>query len=124
MTVRLAASRTGRLLAVSAIAAVATGALLHGAPVAAAGSTFTTPVEIPNSAGLGEPSIAIDSTGRLFVTAPQALGNITGGGSPVWMSSKAGAQGSWNAGVAPTGDPLSGGDSGRLFCTYSAVEPS
>jgi hypothetical protein len=111
MTVRPAASRTGRPLALSAaVATLAAAAVTHGAPAAAAGPTFTAPVQIPNSAGLGEPSIAVDSKGRLFVTAPQSLGNITGGGSLVWTSSKAGAQGSWNAGVAPTGDPLSGGD--------------
>jgi hypothetical protein len=108
MTVRLAASRTGRLALSAAVAGIAAGALAHGAPVAAAGSNFTTPVQIPNSAGFGEPSIAVDSAGRLFVTAPQSLGNVTGGGSPVWTSTNQGA--SWNAGIAPSGDPLSGGD--------------
>ncbi len=109
MTVRSRsfASRAGRLALATAVATVAAGALVRGGPVAA-GFTFTTPVAIPNSSGLGEPSLAIDSAGRLFVTAPQSLGNVTGGGSPVWTSTTRGA--SWNAGVAPTGDPLSGGD--------------
>src|SRR5207245_1055488 len=62
----------------------------------------------PQSSGLGEPSIAIDSAGRLFVTAPQAIGNITGGGSPVWNSTTSGT--TWSAPVVPTGDPISGGD--------------
>ena len=69
---------------------------------------FSSPVQIPNSAGLGEPSMAIDSAGRIFVTAPQSLGNVTGGGSPVWTSTDGGA--SFNGGVAPVGDPVSGGD--------------
>src|SRR6266566_5263883 len=48
---------------------------------------FTCPVKIPNSSGLGEPSIIHDSQGRLFVTAPQSLGNInTAGGSPLFTS--------------------------------------
>jgi hypothetical protein len=52
---------------------------------------FICPVEIPNSTGLGEPSIVHDSQGRLFVTAPQALGNIqTGGGSPLFTSTNGG----------------------------------
>jgi hypothetical protein len=70
--------------------------------------SFTAPVRIPSSGGLGEPSIAADAAGRLFVTAPQSIGNITGGGSPVWNSTSNGA--TWSAPVAPTGDPLSGGD--------------
>jgi hypothetical protein len=108
MPVRSAALRHRRPVVAAAALAVATGALAHGAAVAAAGTTFSTPVAIPNSSGLGEPSLAIDSAGRLFATAPQSLGNITGGGSLVWTSSNSGA--SWNAGVAPTGDPVSGGD--------------
>src|SRR6201987_782494 len=53
--------------------------------VAAGG--FTCPVKIPDSSGLGEPSIIHDSQGRLFVTAPQAIGNInTAGGSPLFTS--------------------------------------
>ena len=107
-------SRQRRTLVVAASLAVTTGAALGGSALAAgggggtAGTGFTAPVGIPNSGGLGEPSIAVDSGGRLFVTAPQSLGNITGGGSPVWTSTDSGA--SWNNGVAPTGDPLSGGD--------------
>ncbi|HEX9546879.1 MAG TPA: hypothetical protein VF942_06050 [Acidimicrobiales bacterium] len=66
------------------------------------------PVKLPASAGLGEPSIAIDSAGRLFVTAPQGLGNITGSGSPIWTSTNGGA--SFASPVNPNGDPVSGGD--------------
>jgi hypothetical protein len=52
---------------------------------------FTCPVEIPNSSHLGEPSIGHDSQGRLFVTAPQSLGNIqTAGGSPLFTSNDGG----------------------------------
>jgi len=98
---------------VAVTAGAALGSALGGTALAAggggtAGTGFTGPVQIPQSSGLGEPSIAADSAGRLFVTAPQTLGNITGGGSPVWNSTNAGA--SWSAPVHPTGDPLSGGD--------------
>jgi hypothetical protein len=109
MPVRPAASRISRLAALSVAAlSVAAVTLARDAPVAAAGASFGTPVEIPNSSGLGEPSLAIDSAGRLFVTAPQSLGNVTGFGSPVWTSTTGGT--SWNNGVAPIGDPVSGGD--------------
>lgn len=71
---------------------------------------FTCPVKIPNSSGLGEPSIIRDSQGRLFITAPQALGNInTAGGSPLFTSANGGQ--TWGPPVrsqACTG--LSGGD--------------
>jgi hypothetical protein len=54
-------------------------------------SGFICPVELGNSAGLGEPTIIHDSQGRLFVTAPQALGNIqTAGGSPLFTSTDGG----------------------------------
>ena len=73
-------------------------------------SGFSCPVEIPGSGGLGEPSIIHDGQGRLFVTAPQALGNIqTSGGSPLFTSADGGL--SWGPPVrsqACTG--LSGGD--------------
>ena len=97
---------------VVAAGAVASTALASGGG-GTAGTGFTTPVVIPQSAGLGEPSLAIDSTGRLFVTAPQSLGNISGGGSPVWTSTNSGA--TWSAPVNPTGDPVSGGDTDLAF---------
>jgi len=108
MPVRLAASRSGRAALALAAAGICAGTLAHGALTATAAATFSTPVAIPNSGGLGEPSLAADSQGRLFVTAPQSLGTITGGGSPVWTSTDHGA--TWNNGIAPTGDPVSGGD--------------
>jgi hypothetical protein len=102
-----------RTLGVAASAVLTLGAALGSTVLAAggggtSGAGFTSPVQIPNSANQGEPSMAIDSAGRLFVTAPQGLGTITGGGSPVWTSTTGGT--SWNGGVAPTGDPVSGGD--------------
>jgi hypothetical protein len=77
---------------------------------------FTTPVALPLSAGLGEPTLVHDdgagngSVARLFVTAPQAIGNINGsGGSPLYTSTDGGAH--WAGPVRSqlcTG--LSGGD--------------
>ena len=103
------ARRTAGIVA----SAVLAGAALGTTALAATGggtssASFYAPVRIPQSSGLGEPSIAIDSAGRLFVTAPQSLGTITGGGSPVWHSTTIGA--TWSAPVVPTGDPASGGD--------------
>jgi len=108
MTVRHVVLRHRRSTVALAVTAVAAGALLHGSPGVSAATAFGTPVALPQSAGLGEPSLAMDSAGRLFVTAPQILGNITGGGSPVWTSSDGGA--TWPNPVAPVGDPVSGGD--------------
>jgi hypothetical protein len=92
--------------------AVASTALASGGG-GTAGAGFTAPVVIPSSNGLGEPSLAIDSTGRLFVTAPQSIGNINGGGSPVWTSTTSGA--TWSNPVNPAGDPVSGGDTDLAF---------
>jgi hypothetical protein len=101
-----------RRTAIAATLALTAGAALGSGALAAsggsAGTGFTAPVAIPQSSGLGEPSLALDSTGRLVVTAPQSLGNINGGGSPVWTSTSGGS--SWSGPVHPTGDPISGGD--------------
>ncbi|MDP9342517.1 MAG: glycoside hydrolase [Actinomycetota bacterium] len=63
---------------------------------------------MPQSSGFGEPSIAVDSNGLLFATAPQKLGDVTGTGSPVWVSTNGGR--SFGNPVNPDGDPISGGD--------------
>jgi len=102
-----------RTAGVAASVLVTAGAALGSTVLASggggtAGTGFTAPVEIPQSGGLGEPSLAQDQSGRLIVTAPQSLGNISGGGSPVWTSTSGGA--SWSGPVHPTGDPVSGGD--------------
>lgn len=53
---------------------------------------FIAPVELPSSVGLGEPTLIHDSANRLFVTAPQSLGNVNpAGGSPMWTSTDGGA---------------------------------
>ena len=77
---------------------------------------FTAPLSLPSSAGLGEPTIIHDNGAgnggldRLFVTAPQGIGNVmTSGGSPLYMSADGGSH--WGAPVRSqlcTG--LSGGD--------------
>jgi hypothetical protein len=105
--------RTRRSAGVAASVVVTVGAALGSTVLAAggggtAGTGFNAPVQLPQSAGLGEPSLAVDQAGRVFATAPQSLGNVNGGGSPVWTSTSGGA--SWGAPVHPTGDPVSGGD--------------
>jgi hypothetical protein len=77
---------------------------------------FICPVKIPSSGGLGEPSITHDTGAdnggvpRLFVTAPQSIGNVnTAGGSPLFTSTDGGLH--WGAPIRSqlcTG--LSGGD--------------
>jgi hypothetical protein len=108
-----------RLTLAAALVALGGAVLLPGGHPASAATSFTTPVALPGSAGFGEPSIAVDSADRLFATAPQTLGNITGGGSPVWTSTNLGA--SWGKPVAPTGDPLSGGDTDLAVGPRDAV---
>ena len=73
-------------------------------------SRFSCPVKVPGSSGLGEPTIVHDSTGRLFVTAPQSLGNVqTSGGSPLFTSADGGL--TWGAPVrSQECAGLSGGD--------------
>lgn len=66
------------------------------------------PVALPSSSGLGEPSLLIGPGNQVYVTAPHELGNIDGGGSPVWASSDGGA--SFAAPAYPLGDAVSGGD--------------
>ena len=102
-----------RRSAVAASVVVTVGVALGSSVLAAggggtSGTGFTAPVQIPQSAKLGEPSLAVDSAGRLIATAPQSLGNINGGGSPVWTSADRGA--TWAGPVHPQGDPVSGGD--------------
>jgi hypothetical protein len=77
---------------------------------------FTAPVALPSSLGLGEPTLIHDDgagnggKARLFVTAPQGLGNfMTSGGSPLYTSTDGGLH--WTGPVRSqlcTG--LSGGD--------------
>jgi hypothetical protein len=77
---------------------------------------FSAPVALPQSAGLGEPTIVHDDgagnggTARLYVTGPQGLGNLmTAGGSPMYTSTDGGAH--WSAPVRPQlCAGLSGGD--------------
>src|ERR1700688_2307505 len=115
--------RLGRTFFVVAAGLVVGFAISPSSPVAASGpyggtahNGFTVPVVIPSSAGLGEPTIVHDNgagnggVARLFVTAPQAIGNVnTSGGSPLFTSLDGGAH--WSAPVRSqlcTG--LSGGD--------------
>jgi hypothetical protein len=105
--------RTRRSAGVAASVVITVAAALGSTVFAASGggtsgTGFTAPSEIPQSGGLGEPSLAIDQSGRLIVTAPQSIGNVNGGGSPVWTSTNGGA--SWSNPVHPQGDPVSGGD--------------
>ncbi len=96
-------------LALGAVAtAVALLVSLAVSPAAAATARFSKPVALPQSADFGEPSLAVDPTGLIYVTAPQKLGNVTGTGSPVWVSTNGGR--SFGAAVNPDGDPISGGD--------------
>jgi hypothetical protein len=75
-----------------------------------AANGFSGPVAISQSTSLGEPTIIADSANRLFVTAPQKIGNVNpAGASPLFTSLDGGA--TWGAPVrsqACTG--LSGGD--------------
>ena len=73
------------------------------------------PVEIGSSGGLGEPTLIHDDgagnsgVDRLFVTAPQAIGNVQQGGSPLFTSLDGGN--TWGAPVRSTEcTGLSGGD--------------
>jgi hypothetical protein len=107
-------ARRGLLITAAAIAAVFGASPLTARAAGPYGGTaangFTTPLAIPSSTSLGEPTIIRDSANRLFVTAPQAIGNFnTAGGSPMFTSIDGGA--TWGAPVrsqACTG--LSGGD--------------
>lgn len=117
----MSSSRTRRtLMAMAAVLIAALGSTQASTAHAAGGGTnggtsvngFLPPVLIPTSTGLGEPTLIHDSQNRLFVTAPQKVGNVnTAGGSPVWTSTALGANGSWSGPVsAQENVALSGGD--------------
>lgn len=117
-------------------AALAPGHAVHpGGPVAAGrpapggratttGSTAATQsparvnasvASLPGSGIAGEPSIAIDSTGTIFVTGPTKIGHSTSvSASPLWKSSDGGA--TWTGPVSTetngqTATGIGGGDS-------------
>jgi hypothetical protein len=78
---------------------------------------FICPVELAHSSGLGEPTLIHDSGAgntaanipRLFVQAPQAIGNGTSGGSPLFTSLDGGLH--WSTPVQSTFCTVaSGGD--------------
>src|SRR5207249_5963680 len=76
---------------------------------------FTAPLMLPGSDSFGEPSLARDSQGRLFATAPRGVltTTITNQPSPVWVSSDGGQ--SFAGPIVPAvagavAQPLGGGD--------------
>lgn len=77
---------------------------------------FSSPVALPQSTSLGEPTIVHDDgagnrgVARLYVTGPQGLGNVmTSGGSPLYTSIDGGAH--WSGPVrSQLCAGLSGGD--------------
>jgi len=79
---------------------------------------FICPIKLPNSGGLGEPTLIHDSGAgnttanipRLFVQAPEALGNGTSGGSPMWTSLDGGLHWSNPPVQSPFCTVASGGD--------------
>jgi hypothetical protein len=98
-----------------AAASVVVGVLVVGSGTGgAASSSFTSPQQLPGSAGFGEPSIAIGS-GRIVITAPNGLLTTatTDQPSPVWISTNGGA--SFQGPIYPldagvVGMPAGGGD--------------
>ena len=102
--------RWTRLLPLLPAAALALGGPLPAAAAGLGGTAqagFASPIAMPGSSGLGEPSLAFDrGTGNLYVTAPPGV--PSGSGSPIWTSADHGA--TWGAPVNPAGDPLAGGD--------------
>ena len=82
------------LAATFAPGAIATGHAAVSLVYASGGTNqngFGAPNELPSSGGLGEPTLIHDSQNRLFVTAPQAIGNVnSAGGSPMWTSTDLG----------------------------------
>ena len=82
--------RKGTSLGCAAGAAVLALSATLGAPAAAAttsGATFTLPVKLIGAAG-GEPSIATDQKGNVYVTGPQGIPSGVNGtpGVGVWVS--------------------------------------
>ncbi|MDQ1711174.1 MAG: hypothetical protein QOE45_624 [Frankiaceae bacterium] len=74
-------------------------------------------VDVPNSAGATEPSLVIDSKGRIFVSAIFGLpGDVSAPGTPVWRSVNGGVTFTRHstASAGPVATPLSGGDSALM----------
>lgn len=100
-----------------AAAAVAVCCLFAGSPAesAAARGTFWI-ADLPEATGGTEPSIAIDSRGRIYVSPIFGLGNLGVVGTPVWRSTDGGRSFTKHstAHAGPAGTPLAGGDSALI----------
>ena len=94
-------------------------ALAYAAPAAAepAGHTWTPPVVIPGTAGLGEPSDWVGPDGTIYMTAPSGLG----GGDLVFKSKDRGA--TWTQTATPD-EPVGGGDSDIVVDSNKTVYQS
>jgi hypothetical protein len=95
--------------------------LLAAAAAASAGAAPPGPkfrvVDVPQSAGATEPSLTVDSKGRIFVSAIFGLpGDVTAPGTPVWRSLDGGRTFTRHstASAGPAATPLSGGDSALM----------
>jgi hypothetical protein len=86
---------------------------------------FTAPLQLPGSYATMEPSIAVDSAGRIFVTGPQqqvaaqAPGTALVTGSPVWRSTDGGA--TFQDPVRANGDPRHGDDADLAIDSHDDV---
>lgn len=100
------------LLSVALVAAALTGCLQADPPAADVDpngdgaplpSFFSTPLDLPDSGDTSEPHIAIDSEGRIFISAPSGVPS----NSPLFISEDGGAT---FTRVEPNVGPLGGGD--------------
>jgi hypothetical protein len=126
-------SRLSRLSARPAVGLAVVGLALAGTtlPGRATGqggvaeNGFTTPVQMPGSYGTMEPSLAVDSAGRFYITGLQQLlftqppGAANANGSPVWRSTDGGS--TFQGPVRANGDPRHGDDADFAIDSHDNV---
>lgn len=79
-------------------------------PAAAYPLHFARPVALPQGSVVSEPTVVVDSAGRVYVSAPNSIG--AGQNSPLWVSLDGGRHFSEHAtcSLGPVSTPLGGGD--------------
>lgn len=106
-----------RRQSVVAVLALAVGSLVAGGTATGSANQGAFRVtDLPSSTGGTEPSLAVDSKGRIFVSPIFGLGNLGVMGTPVWRSTDVGRTFTKHrtAHAGPAGTPLGGGDSALI----------
>lgn len=112
------------LMLVAALGMVGTAAAAVATPAVSTSPLTVRTVDLPNAKGATEPSLVIDSKGRIYVSAIFGFpGNLAAPGTPVWRSTDGARTFSRHstASAGPLATPLSGGDSALVLDKRGSV---